>query len=182
MSLLLELDRIPVGQVRGSAAKFEKFCVEHIVGNKKYFGEVLSFGKSQNSTFDRKRRYDYVAAISSPWNSLRLPSPWDSFLLDFNSRLVVFEFKNYSTEITRNEVLITSKYLSKQAKRAVAIIITRGQINENAIEEAYSFLRESGKLILIVPVKEIINVIDKEYDIHSFLEEKLTDFLMKTNQ
>lgn len=183
MNLSQLLNAIPVG-IEGAAA-FERFCIDCFITENEDigFGQYIYNGKPQETTVDGQRRFDYVAAIKSPWSSpFQLESPWDVFLLDFNSRLIVFEFKNYSGPVTRNEVLLTSKYLSHSAKRSVAILITRSEVGQSAFDEAQSILREHKKLIVAVSILDLIDALENDQDLNALLAERVTDFLMGLNQ
>lgn len=188
------LSQVPVGKNNGKY--FEDFCVEEIIRAKlsNFFGYI----SDQNYTTDRHRRYDCCVALKSPWDSGSkedqplppsassaydgLEEPWDIFQLDFNTRIVIFEFKNYSKKIDRNEVLLTSKYLSRSAKRNVAIMITRSGYKKAAQEESISILREHGKLILLINIDDLVNAIDNDESISVVILSSYHKILIAANQ
>ena len=185
MSLVLELSKIPTG-IDG-AKEFEKFCEREIIGN--YLDEYLHNGLPQKSTNDSQRRFDYVASIKSPWsNQYQLSSPWDIFLMNFNSRCIVFEFKNSAKPIGRTQVLLTSKYLSTNARRSVGIIIARSGFDNNAYQESDSILREYGKLIILIDANELVYEIDNVpndkggVQMSAFLATEVSKLLYGPNQ
>ena len=50
---------------------------------------------------------------------------WRILIEHYNSRFIVFEYKNYKEEINQNNIFVTEKYLFNSALRNVAIIISR---------------------------------------------------------
>lgn len=179
MSLQLELASIPKG-IEG-AIEFEIFCVEKII--RTHLSEILINGHAQFYTEDSQRRYDYIASISSLIiDKIPIQNPWDIFLLNFNSRCVVFEFKNFNKKIGRSEVLLTSKYLSLNAKRSVAIIFTRSGFDTSATQEALSILREYGKLIVLISIDDLVSALDDERLISDILNTQVLNTLYGLNQ
>ncbi len=100
----------------------------------------------------------------------------------FNTKYIVFEFKNYNEQITQKEIYTTEKYLYEKALRRVAVIISRRGADENALTAARGSLRETGKLILCLSDKDIMDLIDikdkNEQSTGNFFEAMLDDLLI----
>ena len=100
----------------------------------------------------------------------------------FNTKYIVFEFKNYKEKITQREIYTTEKYLYKKALRSVAIIVSREGASRNALLAAKGCLRENGKLILCLSDKdlnELIHIKEKgEQPTAEFFEAMLDDILI----
>ena len=99
----------------------------------------------------------------------------------FNSKYILFEYKNYDDLIGQGEIHSTEKYLYKTALRNVAIIITRRGINENGRRTIEGILRETGRLIIVLndeDIKEMINLYNKNKEVSIILENKLDELLV----
>lgn len=100
----------------------------------------------------------------------------------FNTKYIVFEFKNYKEKITQREIYTTEKYLYKKALRSVAIIVSREGASRNALSATKGCLRENGKLILCLSDKdlnELIRIKEKdEQPTAEFFEAMLDDILI----
>jgi hypothetical protein len=157
---------------RPDAKKFEEQCEKAL---KYIFANDFSSWKTQNKTKDTLHIFDLIAKISST-NDF-----WKSLSRDFNSRFVVFEFKNYSEKIKQGQVYTTDKYLFKTALRTIAFIISREGADDNAITAMEGSLRENGKLIINLDLKEICKLLtmkDAGDDPNTYLSEKIDDILM----
>ena len=106
---------------------------------------------------------------------------WSILERYFNSKYVIFEFKNYTEPITQKEIYTTEKYLYAKALRSVGILISAHGYDENAYWAAKGCLRENGKLILLLETNDLIEMnkmkIDQE-DPSNYLLGKLDDLLM----
>ena len=78
----------------------------------------------------------------------------------FNSKYIIFEFKNYSEKITQKEIYTTDKYLYLKALRGVAILVSCKGASTNANKAIRGTLRENGKLILSVSNTDLLKMID----------------------
>ena len=76
----------------------------------------------------------------------------------------MFEFKNYSEEISQNVICTTEKYLSALALRNVAFIISRQGFDTNAQKVAIRSLKEHGKLIVSLTDEDLIRMISIKRD------------------
>ena len=102
----------------------------------------------------------------------------------YNSRYIVFEFKNYNNEITQDEVYSTNRYLYKEALRTVAIVISRYKMDTNAKKTAEGILRTEKNLILNLSENDLITMLkckkeNPNKDICSeYMENLFDDFLI----
>ena len=100
----------------------------------------------------------------------------------FNTKYIVFEFKNHKDKITQKDIYKTEKYLYEKALRKVAIIISRSGADEHALQAAKGSLRENGKLILCLSDNSLLEMIDikvgGEQEPAEFLSTVLDDLLL----
>ena len=83
---------------------------------------------------------------------------FDTIQRYFNTKYIVFEFKNYSDSITQKEIYTTEKYLYEKALRKVAVIISRNGADKHAQQAARGCLRETGKLILCLSDSDLLRM------------------------
>jgi hypothetical protein len=139
------------------------------------FEDHLVAFDNQHASHTGQHKFDLVARISSR-NDF-----WHTLISDFRARYIVFEFKNYKDKITQREIYTTEKYLYPIAMRGAAIIVSRLGADEGANKAMRGSLRESGKLILSLSVKELCDMLharDKGSDHMITLVEKLDAMLM----
>lgn len=110
--------------------------------------------QEQCITEDGLNRYDLICRIRSK------VSIWDVICNDFNSRYVLFEFKNYKDKITQKEVYTTEKYLFKTARRSVGFIISRLGPSDNARIATDGILRETGKLLIHLSDQDLVTMLE----------------------
>jgi len=161
-----------VAGVKG-AYEFEDVCFDLL---KYIFSEDLSLWKKQAKSNDGLFRFDLLCRIKD--NNSK--SFWSMMEKYFNSKYVVFEYKNYSEKIKQNQVYTTERYLYRKALRSVAIIIAKNGYDEHALWAAKGSLRENGKLILIITVddlKKMYRLRVDQSDPSEVLLEKLDDML-----
>lgn len=158
---------------KASWARYEKVCEEIL---KYLFPNDLTGWHSQLRTDDGLNRYDYVCRV-------RPTTEFWNFIIDhINSRYVLFEFKNYTSEINQGQILTTEKYLLKRGLRRVAIIMTRAGADDHAVAMTQGAMREQGKLMLIVndeQVCEMLHMKERGDDPTDFLFELADNFLLK---
>ena len=130
------------------AFEFEDICFDLL---KYVFSDDLSLWKKQAKSNDGLFRFDLLCRIKDN-NSKTFWSMVEKF---FNSKYVVFEYKNYSKEIKQNQIYTTERYLYRKALRSVAIIIAKNGYDEHAQWAAKGSLRENGKLIIIITVENM---------------------------
>lgn len=143
-----------------------------------HFSDDLEFLGAQKESNDRLYRFDYCCKIKHG----ELNEFFDTIQRFFNTKYIVFEFKNYKEEITQQEIYTTEKYLYEKALRKVAIILSRKGADKNAQKAARGCLRENGKLIICLSDEEIIKLIDiksRAEDPGYVLEKILDDMLVE---
>ena len=157
-----------------SAKKYEKLIGEII---KILFSDKLGLFFEQSRTEYGINIFDMICKIKNNVD--------DEFFTTiekyFNSKYILFEYKNYDDLIGQGEIHSTEKYLYKTALRNVAIIITRRGINENGRRTIEGILRETGRLIIVLndeDIKEMINLYNKNKEISIILENKLDELLV----
>ena len=120
------------------------------------FNDELSLWKRQQTSNKSLYRFDLICKIKDGNTS----GLWDTILQCFNSKYIIFEFKNYTKKITQKEIYTTDKYLYLKALRSVAIIISCNGASSNADRAIKGTLRENGKLILSISNQDLIKMID----------------------
>lgn len=154
--------------------EFEDLCFRAL---KKSFSGELALWHRQRESNCRLYRFDLICRIK---DNVR-ESFWSMIEGHFNSKYVVFEFKNHSHPITQKEVYTTERYLYKKALRNVAIIISRNGYDDHAHWAAKGSLRESGKLILLLTIIDLVEILDlssNQNDPSSYLLDKVDELLI----
>lgn len=157
-----------------SFTRYEEVCVDVL---KCLFSEDLELWRKQETSNDKLFRFDLVCKIHNG-NQKEF---WQIAERYFNSKYIVFEFKNYEGEIGQKEVVITEKYLYQKALRKVAILISTNGADENAEKMIHGILREEGKLILSLSNLDLLNMLRKKMDNEDpaqYLSEKLDELLL----
>jgi len=133
--------------------EYEKFCVDIL---KFTLGSYLTLWESQEQTDSGLHRFDLCCKIKNGVHQ----DFFDSIKHYFNTKYIVFEFKNHTDKISQKEIYTTEKYLYGTALRKVAIIISRKGYDDNALRAAKGSLRESGKLILCLTDQDLLKMAD----------------------
>lgn len=162
---------------KGERSKeYEDICVEIL---KNVLGEYLGLWKVQESSNNGLYRFDLCCKIKNGVNQ----DFFDTIKNYFNTKYIVFEFKNYEKEISQKEIYTTEKYLYEKALRRVAIIISRKGASKNALSAARGCLRENGKLIMCLSDQDLIELINikekEEQPTAEFFEVMLDDLLIQ---
>ena len=162
---------------KGERSKeYEDICVEIL---KNVLGEYLGLWKVQESSNNGLYRFDLCCKIKNGVNQ----DIFDTIKNYFNTKYIVFEFKNYEKEISQKEIYTTEKYLYEKALRRVAIIISRKGASKNALSAARGCLRENGKLIMCLSDQDLIELINikekEEQPTAEFFEVMLDDLLIQ---
>jgi len=145
-------------------------CIEIL---KEVFGESLTLWAEQRKSNQGLYRFDLCCKIKHGENQ----EFFDTVKRYFNTKYIVFEFKNYAELITPKEIYSTEKYLYKTALRCVAIIIARKGASERALTAARGCLRENGKLILCLSDEDLIQMMDIKLKEQRKPAEYLSDML-----
>ncbi len=155
---------------------YENLCIDVL---KILFNDDLTLWKTQQKSNEDLFRFDLICKIKTgePDGFWKIVSDY------FNTKYVVFEFKNYSKQITQKEIYTTEKYLYAKALRSVAIIVSPNGEDENSKKAIKGTLRENGKLILSLTNHDLIKMLDvfeNNEDIlpSDYLNEILDDLLI----
>lgn len=172
--LIRELIAIPAGKEGWKG--YEKKTTEIL---KYLFESDLTVWEEQQVTDDDLSRFDLVCRI--------LPEDdfWRSLIQAFNSRYVLFEFKNYTDSITQAQIYTTERYLYPRALRSVGIIVSRIGATEHAKSAAKGALREHGKLILLLDDGDLTKMLktrDSGGSASDYLSYKLDEFLLSLSR
>ncbi|MBB4836980.1 hypothetical protein HNP52_000031 [Sphingomonas kyeonggiensis] len=160
------------GVGKSVAKPFEEACEAAV---RWLFEDELIAFDDQHESHTGHNIFDLVARIASKEDF------WQALISDFRARYIVFEFKNYSKPIRQREIYTTEKYLYPIAMRGAAIIVSRHGADAGADAAMRGALRESGKLILSLSVKELCSMLharDAGSDHLATLVSKLDDMLM----
>ena len=157
---------------------YESLCREVI---DLLFSDYLDIRKPQVSSNDGLFRFDLICKTKYGVN--------DEFFWTlnqfFNTKYIVFEFKNYTKKITQREIYTTEKYLYDKALRKVAIIISNHGEDVNASKAIRGSLREQGKLIISLSNNDLLNMLENHYRtsdpmfVTHYLTEKLDEILIE---
>lgn len=160
---------------RGFSTTYEKICHKLL---KNIFSGELDLWKEQQKANNNLYRFDLLCRIKDKNEK----TFWSIIERYFNTKYVIFEFKNYSEKITQKEVYTTEKYLYSKALRSVGIVIAANGYDENAYWAAKGCLRENGKLIMLLETQDLIAMnkmkLDHE-DPSDYLLEKLDGILLE---
>ena len=154
--------------------QYQELCVDVL---KYLFNDTLSLWEEQEKSNDDLFIFDLICKIKS-----NIRSEFFNTLENyFSSRYIIFEFKNYTEEITQKEIFTTEKYLYKTALRTVAIILTRKGVDKNGMKAIKGILRETGKLMIVLDdndIKKMIYAKEHNEDYFEILVNKLDKMLI----
>lgn len=142
------------------------------------FNDRLLFKGNQKKSNDGLYRFDSIYKIKDN----QTKDLWNTITKYFNSKYIIFEFKNYKSKITQKEIYTTEKYLYLKALRGVAIIISCKGADENAQKAIKGTLREDGKLILSISNDDLIKMLNRKIEGESptdYLEDILDNLLIE---
>lgn len=171
-SLVEEIKLCEAG--RANFRTYEQLCYKLL---ESIFSEDLALWKEQSKSNNDLYRFDLLCRIKDQ----NPKTFWSIIERYFNSKYVIFEFKNYKEPITQKEVYTTEKYLYSKALRSVAIIISANGYSENAYWAAKGCLRENGKLIILLKTDDLIEmskIKNKQEDPSNYLLDRLDEFLL----
>ncbi len=136
-----------------SNTEYKNLCYETF--NYLFDNELSLWHRQQTSNADL-----YRFALICKIKDGEVSGLWSTILQCFNSKYIIFEFKNYTEEITQKEIYTTDKYLYLKALRSVAIIVSCKGTSPNADKAIKGTLRENGKLILSINNSDLLKMID----------------------
>ncbi len=153
--LIKKLGKLEYGRKQEVDKEYEKLCIKII---KFLFRPEFTRMLEQSSTEDRMFKMDLVCGLKGT------SAFWNILIHHYNTRFVVFEFKNYEDKIDQNLIYITEKYLYNAALRNVAIIISRKGFSPNAHKAATGILTEAGKLIIELKDEDLVTMLRMKAD------------------
>lgn len=145
--------------------EYEDLCFDVL---KYLFDNELSLWHRQQKSNADLYRFDLICKIKDG----DVSGLWSTILQCFNSKYIIFEFKNYSGQITQKEIYSTDKYLYLKALRGVAILVSCKGTSPNADKAIRGTLRENGKLILSISNTDLLKMIEMKMN-----EEVPADYL-----
>jgi hypothetical protein len=161
-----------IGNNHLSSSEYEDLCRRTFTF---LFDPYLYGFKNQLKTSDGANRYDFICRIL-PGHSF-----WDSIRLDFRTKAILFECKNYKDLITADQIYSTERYLFAGALRTVCILISRMGPDDGCVRAAQGAMRESGKLILLLSNRGLIEMLKLKPEKdgpENYLDEKIWDFVI----
>ena len=171
-AFISDLRQCPFGRAKKAAQQYEKVGI-YILNY--LFAPEFSQESPQHSTMDNLFRMDYLCALKGT------TAFWRLLIQHYNSKFVVFEFKNYLKQISQNNIYITEKYLNDAALRNVGLIVSRNGFDEGAKKAALGCLKEHKKLFIDISDNDLITMLEKKRrgeDPSDHLLEKLEMYLM----
>jgi hypothetical protein len=120
------------------------------------FNDEFRLTSKQHYTDDKLFRMDLLCTLKGT------SAFWDFLITHYNSRFVVFEYKNHGKQLSQNFIYTTEKYLHNAALRNVAIIISRKGFSPNAEIVSKGCLKEHGKLIIGLTDQDLIKMLHEK--------------------
>lgn len=171
-SLIEEIKLCEAGKLKFRT--YEQLCHKLL---ENIFSEDLALWKEQSKSNNDLYRFDLLCRIKDQ----NQKTFWAILERYFNSKYLIFEFKNYKEPLTQKEIYTTEKYLYSKALRSVAVIISANGYSENAYWAAKGCLRESGKLIILLKTDDLIEmneIKNNQEDPSNYLLDRLDEFLL----
>lgn len=171
-SLIKEMQLCQAGKPMARA--YEVLCHKLL---ENLFSEDLALWKEQQKSNKDLYKFDLLCRIKDG----NQKTFWSIIERYFNSKYIIFEFKNYSEPVTQKEIYTTEKYLYAKALRSVGIIISQNGYDENAFWAAKGCLRENGKLLILLNTDDLIEMNkmkEKQEDPADYLLDKLDGILL----
>lgn len=171
-SLIKEIKLCQSGKL--SFVAYEELCCKLL---KNIFSEDLALWRSQQKSNKDLYRFDLLCRIKDG----NQKTFWSILERYFNSKYIIFEFKNYSKPITAKRNIYYRKiFILKSVKRCSHSVAANGY-EENAYWATKGSLRENGKLIMLFDTEDLIamNKMKMEQeDPANYLLNKLDDLLL----
>lgn len=172
-SLIKEMDLCEAG--KPMAREYEVICRKLL---ENVFSEDLALWNEQQKSNNELYKFDLLCRIKDG----NQKTFWAILEKFFNSKYVIFEFKNYNDPITQKEIYTTEKYLYSKALRSVGILIAANGYTENAYWAAKGCLRENGKLIILLETSDLIEMNKMKNELEdpsNYLMDKLDKLLLE---
>ncbi len=158
---------------------YQELCCEAL---KYLFEDELTLWEKQEHTDENIFVFDLICKIKNcDQGSGTRKEFWEILENYFDTKYIIFEFKDYKDKITQREIFTTEKYLYPRALRSVAIIISVCGADKNAEKAIQGVLREQKKLLLVLDNEDMIRMLYKKNnsdDATSILSEKLDKLLI----
>lgn len=154
-SVITELKMCEAG--RAGFSRYEDLCEKAL---RNVFSEDLTLWNRQQKSNNELFRFDLLCRIKEE----RQKAFWSILERYFNTKYVVFEFKNFKDKIGQDQIYTTERYLYAKALRSVAIIVAANGFSDNAYWAAKGCLRENGKLILLLTTDDLIKMNEMKKD------------------
>ncbi len=174
--LIDRLNNCNTGKSNKNAILYEDICNDII---KYLFGNEFSQFSTQHKTKDNMFRMDLLCSLKGTTEF------WRFIIQFFNTKFVVFEYKNYTNKVEQNLIYVTEKYLFSAALRNIAFIISRKGFDENAHKAALGVLKETRKFIVDITDKDLIEMIkmkEKGEEPSDYLLDKVENLLMSVSK
>ncbi len=158
--------------------EYEHLCMRVL---NSLFAADLGLWKDQQRSNEDLFRFDLICKIKDDIQE----AFWKFIEKYFKSKYIIFEFKNYTDQITQKEIYTTDKYLYAKALRCVAIIISCNGEDKNAQKAIRGTLRENGKLILSISNRDMITMLEgklKDISPAEYLYSKLDTMLVELDK
>ena len=162
------------GGKQTNAAAYEKLCTRTLM---RLFAEDLTLWNEQTNSNGNLYRFDLICKIKRDNHK----DFWEMAERYFNSKYIIFEFKNYTGKVTQKEVYTTVRYLYPTALRRVAIIISPNGIDDHADRAIRGALRDEGKLIISLTNEDLVEMLRMKKDGEDpadYLSDKLDALLI----
>lgn len=170
IQLRTALQAIPSGKKGWS--QYENTCKEIL---EYLFNEDLTLWDKQVRTEDGLSRFDLICRIASK------DDYWKSLISSFNTRFILFEFKNYAQPVSQDQVYTTERYLYTKGLRSVGFIIAANGASNQAESAARGALKENGKLIMFLSNEDLFHLLILKDDLgncNDYLSNKLDKWLI----
>jgi internalin A len=173
----LELSKRLIDCIRGQKdwRAYELLCKE--IFEFLFKDDFNSFTFSEQSSNEKNNlRRDLLVNNNYSMES----SVWSKMFHQYNSKIIVLEFKNYKEKITQEQLLTTQKYLNKNIGY-FGIIFSRMGLDKNAII-FQSQLLDENKLLLSLKDSDLSRLLDskmKGQDPKLIIEELIFDIQLK---
>ena len=157
-----------------NSTTYEQLCTRTL---KRVLGDDLTLWKVQAKSNDSLFRFDLICKIKLDNHK----DFWEMAERYFGSKYIIFEFKNYTEEVTQREVYTTVRYLYTKAMRGIAIIISPNGMDDNGGKACRGVLRDEGKLILSLTNDDLLEMLRMKEDGEDpadFLSDKLDELLI----
>ena len=168
--LIKKLQSCPKGEAGWQ--QYQEICGEIL---KYLFAEKLGDPLPQQGTESGLYIRDYIIHI--PYTAKGF---WSFCRLKFNSIGIIVECKNHSDGLKPNDIVVTSKYLSKRGLGNFGIILNRIAPSKQVIKQILEIWKKDGKLVIVLSDQDVINMVKLKAnndDPEKILDKKIFELL-----